>query len=285
VAGVILLLSPRTDDPVLRAFASYLDAHGIAHEYCSDLATLRFGVSLDRDGATRIWLRLPRTGEVAGKDLGVVVRSPWKWQATSDRTNRFVATEYYASLWTVCALLPRVVNRPGQRAWLHERELRYSMLDSVFLPEYWTTEVSDLAAEWKSNGFAQAHVEDLLSNERGVFTTPEQLIGWRSGPTQLRALFAPASKYLIQVCVGSEAATVLNEPRYDVDCPAYRALLAWIVERLAVHGIYFFALAMVVGEDNQVRLARIITEPPWSWYAAYADEVHGNLYALLAATE
>lgn len=281
---MILLLCPRADDPALMAFASYLEANAVPYEYCVDLTALRFGVALGPGGATRIRLRLPRAGEVAGEDVGVWVRSPWAWRAAGDDpADRFVATEYHAALWTVCALLPRVLNRPGQQAWLHERELPYALPGSLFLPEYWTTDAPDLGAAWARTGFAQAHVEDLLSRERGVFTTAGQLAAWRPGPAQLRALFAPSSRYLLQVCVGARATTVLNEPGHPVDGPAHRTLLAAVGERLAARGISFFALALVVDDEGQPRVARIITEPPWSWYSGHAEEIHGELRALLAA--
>src|SRR5690349_13307435 len=173
---MILLLCPRADDPALLAFASYLEANAVPFEYCADLTAVRFGVSLEPGGATRVRLRLPEAGEVAGEEVGVWVRSPWAWHAAGDdRADRFVATEYHAGLWTVCALLPRVLNRPGPQAWLHERELPYALPGSWFLPEHWATDAHELGAAWAGTGFAQAHVEDLLTRERGVFTTVEQL--------------------------------------------------------------------------------------------------------------
>jgi hypothetical protein len=56
-----------------------------------------------------------------------------------------------------------------------------------------------------------------------------------------------------------------------------------VAGKLAAHGVYFYALVMVVMPDGSVRLARVVTEPPWWWYAAHADEVHGNLHDWLEA--
>jgi hypothetical protein len=215
---VILLLSPRPDDLALSAFSAYLRARGVAHEFCSDLTALRFGVELERDGRTHIRLSLPEAGDVPASELGVLVHSSWGWQADDTRgEDRFVATEYHSALWTICALLPRVVNRPGRRAWLHERELRYALPASAFLAEHWTTDYGDLTERWKADGSAQAHVEDLVTAARWVVDTGRATPTHSPAPTQFRALFAPSSRYLIQVCVGRSAVTVLNEPAYDVE--------------------------------------------------------------------
>src|SRR5215217_5881375 len=138
---LVLLIGPRHADRALLHFAYYLLSRAIPHVVCSDPTQIGLGVTVERDGSARGRLRLPGYGSVEGEEVGILVRNAWALQlgGRTGRDDRFIAKEYHAALWTLCALLPRVINRPGRWAWSYDRESRHRLATS-FLPEFWTTD-------------------------------------------------------------------------------------------------------------------------------------------------
>ncbi|MFH8729086.1 hypothetical protein [Streptomyces termitum] len=290
---MILLLGAGPDDPAVDSFDGYLTRRSIDHAVCRDPGRLPFAVRMDPDGRTRVRLRPPGHGTLDGDEVAVFVRDPWALvppdgpAGPSGPDARFAADEYRAALWSLCALLPRVVNRPGPRAWPDAADLRRRLAPSSALPERWTTDGGELLDEWRRSPAAELHVEDLLTHERRIVRrTPGPGAGesdgaGEGGTEQLRALFAPSSAYVIELCVGRRSFTVLNEPGVDVTAAPYRAFVRDLAAVLRGQGLRFFAAALVADERRRLLVSRVVPVPPFSWYRDIADEVHGRLCAEL----
>ena len=275
-----MLIGPAATEPALVGFAGYLQSCAIPYLICSDLAHLGFGISMERDGSRQTRMHLPGFGIFSGEEVGVFVRNPSSFlQRGRSRQARFIAKEYYSSLWTLCALLPRVINRPGRWAWLYDRELKYLLPDTKFLPEYWTTDFAELPNFWERSETPEMHIEDLLTFRRTICSQQDDLTSWkrRRSAVQLRALVAPSSEYIIHICVGNWHITILNEPGYEVDSPQHLSYLSCVSEVVRQQGIRFFAVVFVV-DKGQLFLTRIQPEPPFAWYREQANDVHEQLF-------
>ncbi|MGV9286736.1 hypothetical protein [Streptomyces sp. NPDC003719] len=282
---MFLLLGADPRDAAMAGFADYLASRSIPHMVCSDLGQLGFGVYLDACGRTAVRLHVPGHGTVRGDEVAVFVRNPWMFAlAKEDSADaRFAGNEYYAALWAVCALLPKVINRPGPQAWQYDREVRRSLERSSLLPEYWTTDPGRLLDRRDACASPEVHVEDLLTHECRIIEDPGDLGGrLNPGASHLRAVCAPSSRYVVHVCVGQRSFTVLNEPDVDVDEERHRTLLRDLTDTLSRRGIRFFAVALVTDYQQRPMVSRILTDPPFSWYRAHADAVHEQLCAELA---
>ncbi|MFD9407218.1 hypothetical protein ACFWBN_09420 [Streptomyces sp. NPDC059989] len=284
---MILLLGADPDDPAVDSFDGYLARRSIAHAVCRDPGRLAFAVRMEADGRTRVRLRLPGHGTLQGDEVAVFVRNPWALvPAGRDGPDaRFAADEYRAALWSLCAFLPNVVNRPGPQAWPDDPELRRRLEPSTVLPECWTTDCRRLLDGWARRASPELHVEDLLTHERRVVTEAGALgPGSTGGPgttAHLRALFAPSSAYVIELCVGRRSFTVLNEPCVDVGAEPYRKLVSDLAAALHGQGIRFFAVALVADERHRLSVSRILPVPPFAWYRDISDAVHEQLCAEL----
>ncbi|MFI5982512.1 hypothetical protein ACIBEA_16750 [Streptomyces sp. NPDC051555] len=287
---MILLLGAGADDPAVAAFDGYLTRHAVRHAVCSDLGRLAFALRVDAAGRTRARLTVPGHGTLHGDEVGVFVRDPWALAPTGEdgatgADARFAADEYRAALWALCALLPKVVNRPGPRAWHDDRALRRCLDRSLLLPECWTSDARRLLDRWALCASPELHVEELLTHERRVVKEPAGL-GFRDrdgdgDAAHLRALFAPSSEYVIELCVGRESFTVLNEPGIDVRAESYRKVVREIADALRERGVRFFAVALVADDEHRMSVSRIVSAPPYSWYRGVADLVHEQLRAEL----
>ncbi|MFC8392646.1 hypothetical protein [Streptomyces sp. NPDC057238] len=282
---MILLLGTDPSDPAMAAFEGYLTRHAVPHAVCFDLGRLAFGLHIDADGQTQARLQVPGHGTLHGDEVGVFVQNPWTFAPAGEGSAdaRFAADEYRAALWSLCALLPKVINRPGPQAWHDDRELRRYLERSLLLPECWTTDTRRLLDRWVLCASPELHVEDLLTHERWVVKEPVDL-GARKLNTSfahLRALFAPSSEYVIELCVGRRSFTILNEPGIDVDAEPYRRLVRDLANALREHGIRFFAIALVADEQQRISVSRILSVPPFSWYREFADAVHEQFCAEL----
>ncbi|GHB07378.1 hypothetical protein ACIQRS_25525 [Streptomyces termitum] len=288
---MILLLGAGPDDPAVDSFDGYLTRRSIDHAVCRDPGRLPFAVRVDPDGRTRVRLRPPGHGTLDGDEVAVFVRDPSALvppdpsgrSGPSGPDARFAADEYRAALWSLCAFLPRVVNRPGPRAWPDAADLRRRIAPSSVLPERWTTDGGELLDDWRRSPAAELHVEDLLTRERRIVrraTDPGAGEG-EGGTGHLRALFAPSSAYVIELCVGRRSFTVLNEPGVDVTAAPYRAFVRDLAAVLRGQGLRFFAAALVADERRWPLVSRVVPVPPFSWYRDIADEVHGQLCAEL----
>ena len=282
----VLLLGPHPTDPALVGFAGYLAGLGVPHTLCSDLTRIGFSCAIRRDGNAHIRLDIPDLGSFAGDEIAVFVRHAW---AFSRRTGtgpeaRFIDSEYYSSWWTLCAALPHIVNRPGRWAWLHEREAR-ARLARHLPPEYWTSTHEKLPARWDDVGSAEIHLEDLVGFARCAFAQRDELAEWQASGSpsgHLRAIFAPSSRYLLQICVAGEALTVLNEIDVDVDSAGHRTFMRGITDQLQLIGLDFFGIAMVTDTIGRLYVTRILSDPPYSWYSRHAAAIHERLYAALS---
>ncbi|MFD7031347.1 hypothetical protein ACFWAR_25300 [Streptomyces sp. NPDC059917] len=290
---MILLLGAGADDPAVAAFDGYLTRHAVRHAVCSDLGRLAFALHVDAAGRTRAELTVPGHGTLHGDEVGVFVRSPWALappgeDGPSGADARFAADEYRAALWALCALLPRVVNRPGPRAWHDDRELRRCLDRSLLLPEYWTSDTRRLLDRWALCASPELHVEELLTHERRVVREPALLGSGDTGTAagtdsgHLRALFAPSSEYVIELCAGRRSFTVLNEPGIDVAAESYRTLVREVADALRQRGVRFFAVALVADDEHRISVSRVVSAPPYSWYRDVADAVHEELRVELA---
>ena len=280
----ILLLGPDLADPALSAFGEYLTNCGVPHVACSDLTRIKFAYTIGRNGYTNVRLDVPGLGSFADDEIAVLVRKAWAFpgRAGTDSAERFAAREYYSSWWTLCASLPYVVNRPGRWAWLTEREAWHRLATSV-LPEYWTSAPGELPGRWAMAGSAETHVEDLVGFTGRVFSRRDDLSAWaasRPAP-HVRAIFAPSSRYLLQICVGGVPIAVRNETDIDVCTPKHQSRMRNILQRLEVLGLEFFGVAMVAGEDGVPYVTRIVSDPPYLWYRSCAEEIHQLLCARL----
>ncbi|MFJ7204541.1 hypothetical protein ACIQWR_13515 [Streptomyces sp. NPDC098789] len=299
---MILLLGAGADDPAVAAFDGYLTRHAVRHAVCSDLGRLAFALHVDAAGRTRARLTVPGHGTLHGDEVGVFVRDPWALAPTGEDAAtgadaRFAADEYRAALWALCALLPKVVNRPGPRAWHDDRELRRCLDPSLLLPECWTSDARRLLDRWALCASPELHVEELLTHERRVVKEPAGLgsrdmdmgvgvdvdvdVAVESDAAHLRALFAPSGAYVIELCVGRESFTVLNEPGIDVQAESYRKVVREIAGALRERGVRFFAVALVADDEHRMSVSRIVSAPPYSWYRGVADLVHEQLRAEL----
>ncbi|MET3982634.1 hypothetical protein [Streptomyces sp. PvR034] len=279
---MILLLGAGADDPAVAAFDGYLTRHAVRHAVCSDLGRLAFGLHVDGAGRTRARLTVPGHGTLRGDEVGVFVRNPWTLAPTGEdgatgADARFAADEYRAALWALCALLPTVVNRPGPRAWHDDRELLRHLDRSLPLPECWTSDTRRLLDRWALCASPELHVEELLTHERRVVREPAGLGSGDTDAAHLRALFAPSSAYVIELCVGRRSFTVLNEPGIDVAAESYREVVRGITDALRPRGVRFFAVALVADDEHRVSVSRIVSAPPYSWYRKVADGVHEEL--------
>ncbi|MCX5382726.1 hypothetical protein [Streptomyces sp. NBC_00083] len=283
---MILLVSADPGDPATAGFAAYLAGHAIPHAVCSDPCRLGFGLDVDTRGRTRARVYVPGHDPMHGDEVAVFLRDPWLFAAAdeSSEEGRFAANEYRAALWTLCASLPEVINRPGPQAWPHDRELRRCLDGSALLPECWTTDPGRLLERWDACATPEMHVEDLLTQERWIAAEHGVLRSGRPNPASghLRAVFAPSSRYVVEVCVGPRTFTVLNEPDADVDAEPHRRFMRDLATALRRRGVRFFAVALVYDGRRRLAVSRILPDPPFSWYRAHSDAVHEQLCTELA---
>lgn len=283
---MILLLGADPNDAAIAAFADYLTRRAIPHVVWCDPSRLGFGLDLDSRGRTRARLHVPGHGTLRDGEVSVFVRRPWAFARTEQESAdaRFAAKEYYAALWALCASLPKVINRPGPQAWPDDRETRRGLEQSVVLPEYWTNDPGRLLDRWRACASPEVHIEDLLTHDRRIVTDPGALRSERPNATSahLRAVFAPSSRYVVDVCVGRRSFTVLNEPGIDADAEPHRELLRDLTDALGERGIRFFAVALVTDNQQRLSVSRVLPDPPFVWYREHADAVHERLCAELA---
>ncbi|MGV9312153.1 hypothetical protein ACWDR0_08145 [Streptomyces sp. NPDC003691] len=297
---MILLLGAEPEEPGLAGFAAHLRRRAVPHAVVGDPARLGFGVGLDDRGRSTVRLHIPGHGTLPGDEVAVFVRDPWTYaqagaaesgppdgpggdaRFASNGDARFAAKEYHAALWTLCALLPGVVNRPGPQAWQYDPVLRAALDPAALLPEYWTTDPAALLGRWAADGTPELHVEDLLTRERRILTDPGPPLrsGTEPGSAHLRAVFAPSSRYAIVLYVGRRSFTVLDETGTDLGAEPHRTFLDGLADTLRRYGIRFAAAALVVRE-RRLAVSRILTDPPYAWYRARAEEVHEALHAEL----
>jgi hypothetical protein len=101
----------------------------------------------------------------------------------------------------------------------------------------------------------------------------------------VRAIFSPASRYLLQICVGGSPITVRNETDVDVLTAEHQMRMRNILERLEIVGLDFFGVAMVAGKDGRPYVTRIVSDPPYFWYRTQAEEIHKRLLAGLQGVD
>src|SRR5690606_14512988 len=152
----------------------------------------------------------------------VLVRSQRSLVAKDEKQAvSFSAQEYFAALWSFCALHRGVVvNRPGMTEWHYEPLLRKELHKSHALPEIKAGNIDKapaaITAAFQSEHM-QLHAEHVLTNRKAILSNMEAFETWRQQEqaSQYRVMFAESSKYLIQIIAGDWMATAHNE--LDVD--------------------------------------------------------------------
>jgi hypothetical protein len=275
----ILLLGPREDGAIL-SFSAFLRKRDILFEHCSSVAEFSFTISIDSSGLTKSTITLPKLGTVDGQRIGVFIRSVHSLALLGKGCSEFRSHEQIAALWSLCATLPRVVNRPTRFGWASDEAIT-SAIEEFLLQEVITTTKEDLLRRWTSSRMPEAHIENLLTYQKKI-CLDKHLLKWfrfKDG-VGIRALFAPNNNYLVFLTVGERQMLLADEAGIGANAKDYQAISEQIATVTKKFGVRLYASAFLLDQSG-LKLTRILTEPPFSWYSDSATKVNEALLTLL----
>ncbi|PFB88610.1 hypothetical protein [Bacillus thuringiensis] len=277
----ILIIGPKSDS-TLRSFEDHLKSLNYSHDFINDPSKIRLGIESNTDGTMEVRLKL-NNAYVFGKDISIMIRYPYGiLPTTKNKEDYFIANEYYATIWTLCAAVPNnIVNRPYKLGWQYEQFFK-RIQNETYVPEYFSSASKNLLKLFEESEYKEIHIQDLLSRDQFILTKNDLVKRNNNfnNKNQYRALFSSTSKYIIHLFVGNWRTTLLNEFDFDVKSNQHIDFLNRLHKSITDYGVMFFAVVLTVFE-GEVQIVRIETNPPLEWYFNIAVTVNDKLLELL----
>ncbi|XEC97397.1 hypothetical protein AB6A23_13050 [Paenibacillus tarimensis] len=286
----VLLLGP-DHDACLSSFAEYARALHCPCAYMTDFTDIRFAIKDETDvrphSKSQVILKVPSLGDEEWNSSGILIRTPHSiLPAVKSDEDQFKMMEYFAALWSLCAMhTGTVINRPGVLEWNYERLFKDRLLAGEFVGEFRLSQVDDLLPVWNAarseTSCREIHTESAISFRRAIFAGIEEMRSLNQAQhDHYRSIIAESSRYIIHICVGDWHTTVLNEYDYPTDSENHLNYVKHIARVAASCGILFFAIVLTLVEDTP-KIVRIDTNPQFAWYAGAVEEVNRHLFEVL----
>lgn len=275
----ILVLGPKNDLSTQR-FVHFLSEKNISFTQCFHLSEINFSISNDRNGNFEIKLKID--GICLSEKTSIFIRNPYELLYTEkekSNENFFIAQEYFSSLWAICSIFKGVViNRPDLLAWQHAQQLK-TEINSYYIQDIWFSNKKDFLNKWRSGKKLEAHIENTNTWNKFILKRASDLfseLNHSEDRNAYRAILLPSAKYIIEIFVGDKNFLLLNETEFDVNSHQYTSLLKNISEKMSKKGAYFFAVVFAV-DSEEIKIIRVIDNPPFHWYCQIEDDVHQSI--------
>lgn len=283
----ILLIGPR-EDPVLFHFKNYAKTNNITVYHWSDLSDMQFSMGMDMELGGNVQFA-PSINDVPLREFSIFLHRAYElFPYVHNQDERFRINEFFAALWSLCALNPQpVINRPGLLEWQFDKILRKTSLRLHRVANLYLSNSSEVLSAWEKQAPGrELHIENRLTGSRVIFSNKEPLEDWLSEQqsSHFRMVFPTNSDYMIYLVVGDWDTVLLNETDGSPDAPECKALLREIQDNLATHDISFYAVILTYIEGS-LKILQIETDPPFEWYKDIQEDVHFYLSQHLQSTQ
>lgn len=258
------------NEPAIQSFIAFLQSHQKRFYFTNEIKSLDFALDLSMESSI---IHLKIDGEVKNVDnLGFYIHSieqliPYK----KGRDNKFVAQEYYSSIWAFFGAVRKVINPPTKWAWNYNYPLQ-KLKSFKRIPEIWSSNINQLDSIYDE--CSNFHVELSVKNKRLVLPKKDLV---NLGDELIKIQFADTNKYHIVIVVGQNSKPILQEIELT---PNFEENFINLKNEIHQIGLVFYAVVFTKFNE-EVYLVRILPNPPYSWYEDYSRWVNYELMNFL----